>query len=120
MANLLAKFRIDFHDVVMIPDIAKKASDPIKDEFKTILTQANISDEEVLSNLEKTNRHLRLAELLREHSSDSETVVMTLPIPRKSSHSNQLWMAWLEIMSRNMPPMLFVRGNQTSVLTFYS
>eukprot|EP00095_Tigriopus_kingsejongensis_P001015 snap_masked-scaffold609_size125094-processed-gene-0.16 protein:Tk01015 transcript:snap_masked-scaffold609_size125094-processed-gene-0.16-mRNA-1 annotation:"af190129_1na+ k+ 2cl- cotransporter" len=76
MANLLAKFRIDFHDVVMIPDIAKKASDPIKDEFKTILTQANISDEEVLSNLEKTNRHLRLAELLREHSSDSETVVI--------------------------------------------
>ncbi|TRY67544.1 hypothetical protein TCAL_09074 [Tigriopus californicus] len=120
MANLLAKFRIDFHDVIMIPDIGKKASEETKAEFNTIVSQANITSEDLVTNLEKTNRHLRLAELLREHSMASETVIMTLPIPRKSSHSDQLWMAWLEIMSRDMPPMLFVRGNQTSVLTFYS
>ena len=32
--------------------------------------------EELASNKEKTNRHLRLSELLHEHSSDAELIVM--------------------------------------------
>ena len=44
----------------------------------------------------------------------------TLPMPRKGATPSKLYMAWLEIMTREMPPFLFVRGNQTSVLTFYS
>ena len=32
--------------------------------------------EELASNKEKTNRHLRLSELLQEHSSDAELIVM--------------------------------------------
>jgi hypothetical protein len=32
----------------------------------------------------------------------------------------QRWMAWLEALTANMPPFLLVRGNQTSVLTFFS
>lgn len=76
MANLLAKFRIDFHDVIMIPDIGKKASEETKNEFNAIVSDANITSEDLVTNLEKTNRHLRLAELLREHSICSETVIM--------------------------------------------
>lgn len=45
---------------------------------------------------------------------------MTLPMPRKGVVSAPLYMAWLEALSRDLPPFLFVRGNQTSVLTFYS
>lgn len=45
---------------------------------------------------------------------------MTLPMPRKNAVSAPLYMAWLESLSRGLPPLLFVRGNQSSVLTFYS
>ena len=41
-------------------------------------------------------------------------------MPRKGSTTSSLYMSWLDIMTRNMPPFLFVRGNQTSVLTFYT
>ena len=76
MASLLAKFRIDYSDVIVIPDVTKKAGDEIKAEFKTIIDKINIDEDELLANKEKTNRNLRLAELLREHSTDSEMVIM--------------------------------------------
>jgi solute carrier family 12 sodium/potassium/chloride transporter 2 len=31
-----------------------------------------------------------------------------------------LYLVWLELLTRDMPPTLLVRGNQSSVLTFYS
>jgi len=40
-------------------------------------------------------------------------------MPRKDVCSAPLYMAWLEMLSQNMPPFLFVRGNQINVLTFY-
>lgn len=69
---------------------------------------------------EKSNRQMRLRELLLEHSHDAELVVVTLPIPRKNVISAGTYLAWLELLTRDMPPVLLVRGNQTSVLTFYS
>lgn len=44
----------------------------------------------------------------------------TLPMPRKGSVGAPMYMAWLEALTANMPPFLLVRGNQSSVLTFYS
>ena len=41
-------------------------------------------------------------------------------MPRRSAVSAPLYMAWLETLTRDMPPMMLIRGNQTSVLTFYS
>jgi len=120
MASLLAKFRIDYSDVIVIPDVTKKAGDDIKTEFKSIIDKLNIAEEDLLANKEKTNRNLRLAELLREHSTESEMVIMTLPMPRKGATPPKLYMSWLEVVTRKMPPFLLVRGNQTSVLTFYS
>jgi solute carrier family 12 sodium/potassium/chloride transporter 2 len=40
-------------------------------------------------------------------------------MPRNESVSAMLYMAWLEALTANMPPFMLVRGNQTSVLTFY-
>ncbi|KAK7065462.1 hypothetical protein SK128_010049, partial [Halocaridina rubra] len=135
MANLLAKFRIDYSDVIVIPDVAKRAAESSRMEFDKLIEdfQAKSSEEiskedegtliceaELLGQREKTNRHLRLRELLLENSKDSSLVVMTLPMPRKSSVSAPLYMAWLETLTRDMPPFLLIRGNQTSVLTFYS
>ena len=79
MAALLAKFRIDYGDVTVIPDVTKKAKEATKTEFKEMIAKAEhgaIPDNELLSQKEKTNRHLRLAELLREHSYDAEMIMM--------------------------------------------
>ena len=51
---------------------------------------------------------------------DSPPFCRTLPMPRRDSQSAALYLSWLEVMTRGMPPFLLVRGNQTSVLTFYS
>lgn len=123
MAALLAKFRIDFSSVLVIPDVTKRASDSSRqrlNEKLDILPEGTISEEEMATNKEKTNRHLRLSELLQEHSKESEIVVMTLPMPRKGHVSAPLYLAWLDVMTENLPPTLLVRGNQSSVLTFYS
>lgn len=81
---------------------------------------ALITQDELLALQDKTSRHLRLREHLLENSAKSDLVVMTLPMPRKTVVSAPLYMAWLETLSRGLPPFLFVRGNHQSVLTFYS
>lgn len=69
---------------------------------------------------EKTYRQLRLREMLLEHSAKSNLIVMSLPMPRQGTVSAPLYMSWLEMLTKDMPPFLLVRGNQQSVLTFYS
>ncbi|XP_054285767.1 solute carrier family 12 member 1-like [Macrosteles quadrilineatus] len=130
MASLLAKFRIDYSDLKVIPDITKKPQDETVAQFESLIKELKISDDdedgvhitdaELLAMRDKTNRHLRLRELLLEHSTGSNLIVMTLPMPRKNVVTAMLYMSWLEVISRDMPPFLFVRGNQQSVLTFYS
>ncbi|XP_055689651.1 bumetanide-sensitive sodium-(potassium)-chloride cotransporter isoform X2 [Lutzomyia longipalpis] len=133
MASLLAKFRIDYSDLRLLPDITKKPQEETIKFFNDLLEEyrraqtrdgnqggVQITESELLAVKDKTNRYLRLREYLHEHSMKSDLVVMTLPMPRKSIVSAPLYMAWLESMSHKMPPFLFVRGNQSSVLTFYS
>ena len=132
MASLLSKFRIDYSALKVIPDISKPAQDSTKSFFDSLIATFQqtddpkatdddiIKDSELIAMKEKTNRHLRLRELLLEHSMEANLVVMTLPMPRKGAVSAPLYMAWLETLTRDMPPFLLVRGNHTSVLTFYS
>nr|CAD7597749.1 unnamed protein product [Timema genevievae] len=148
MASLLAKFRIDYSDLKIIPDITKKPQDSTMSFFDSLIEDFKQTDEEnegdnwgiteseLLATKDKTNRHLRLRELILENSTDANLIVIphsldptamltlcslrTLPMPRKNVVSASLYMAWLETLTRDMPPFLLVRGNQTSVLTFYS
>nr|XP_034182937.1 bumetanide-sensitive sodium-(potassium)-chloride cotransporter [Osmia lignaria]XP_034182938.1 bumetanide-sensitive sodium-(potassium)-chloride cotransporter [Osmia lignaria]XP_034182940.1 bumetanide-sensitive sodium-(potassium)-chloride cotransporter [Osmia lignaria] len=132
MASLLSKFRIDYSALKVIPDISKPAQESTKNFFNLLIENFQqtedpkatdddmIKESELLAMKEKTNRHLRLRELLLENSTEANLVVMTLPMPRKGAVSAPLYMAWLEILTRDMPPFLLVRGNHTSVLTFYS
>lgn len=79
MVSLLAKFRIDYSDVTIIPDVTKKAQDATVGEFNQILdgiAHQKPSEDDLLAHRVTTNRHLRLAELLREHSTNSEMVIM--------------------------------------------
>lgn len=127
MANLLGKFRIDYSSLTMVQDITESPQTETKQMFDDLIKKfaeesgdGSISATELATLAEKTNRQLRLRELLRLNSADARLVVMSLPMPRKGSVSAPLYMAWLEMLSRDMPPVLFVRGNHTSVLTFYS
>ncbi|XP_021936580.1 solute carrier family 12 member 1 isoform X2 [Zootermopsis nevadensis] len=136
MASLLAKFRIDYSDLMVIPDITKKPLETTVSFFESLISEFKqmegstdggtsddpmaITEAELLAMNDKTNRHLRLRELVMENSLEANLIVMTLPMPRKNVVSATLYMAWLETLTKDMPPFLLVRGNQTSVLTFYS
>jgi len=135
MAQLLSKFRIECQDITIITDIGKLPTEKSKQEFNTLMkpfildedngeTQEEFpwktTEDEMLLLKEKTNRQMRLRELMQQHSADASLIVMTLPVPRKGTCSSSLYMGWLETLTRDMPPILLLRGNQASVLTFYS
>ncbi|XP_049837756.1 bumetanide-sensitive sodium-(potassium)-chloride cotransporter-like isoform X3 [Schistocerca gregaria] len=133
MASLLAKFRIDYSDVKVITDITRKPQESTYAFFNELISGfklaennhntgdgVHIKEEELRSMADKTNRHIRLRELMMENSNNANLIVMTLPMPRKNAVSAALYMAWLETLTNGMPPFLLVRGNQSSVLTFYS
>ncbi|XP_053556068.1 solute carrier family 12 member 2-like [Bombina bombina] len=141
MATLLSKFRIDYSDIIIIGDINKKPREESIKYFYDLVDPYRlyegdfdkesademrrrepwkISDDELEMLKEKTQRQIRLNELLHEHSSSANLIVMTMPVARKGAVSNALYMAWLDILSNDLPPVLLIRGNHRNVLTFYS
>ena len=50
----------------------------------------------------------------------SDLIVVTLPMVRVNTCPAALYLAWLETITSDLPPTLLLRGNQESVLTFYS
>ena len=57
MANLLAKFRIDYSDVIVIPDVTKKAGEAIQ------LTKYTNLKKNILSYLKKCAKNERVVNL---------------------------------------------------------
>ncbi|OXU26603.1 hypothetical protein TSAR_006261, partial [Trichomalopsis sarcophagae] len=131
MAEIMAKFRIKYTSLKMVDDISVQPKQETQDFFDKVISEFRkndasdnaecvVTDAELQSLRDKTFRQLRLRELLLENSSQSTMVVMSLPMPRKGALSAPLYMAWLEALTRDMPPTLLIRGNHSSVLTFYS
>uniref|UniRef100_A0A3B3XA99 Solute carrier family 12 member 1 n=1 Tax=Poecilia mexicana TaxID=48701 RepID=A0A3B3XA99_9TELE len=141
MRSLLHKFRIKCIDITVVDDIhikprndnIKKLEDMIepfrlhegskgRDQAAGIQKEYpwKITDAELSSFEEKTHLQVRLNELLQEHSKSANLIVLSLPIARKGSISDFLYMAWLDILTKDLPPTMLVRGNHKSVLTFYS
>ncbi|XP_057688066.1 solute carrier family 12 member 2-like [Corythoichthys intestinalis] len=141
MATLLSRFRIDFSDINVLGDINTKPKKHNKLWFKALVESYRLKeedmDQEAAERLKaeqpwritdnelelykaKSNRQIRLNELLKEHSGDAKLIVMTMPLARKGVVSSALYMCWLETLSKELPPLMLVRGNHQSVLTFYS
>ncbi|KRY36123.1 Solute carrier family 12 member 2 [Trichinella spiralis] len=133
---LLAKFRISYASVYVLPDLltipAKATVDKFHNLLKAFMVDENSSNcdfqlgdlfitDEHLRNLQgRINRQLLAYELLQKHSKEATLVVVSLPVPRKGREPAYLYMTFLEMLSQDLPPVLFVRGNQKTVLTFYS
>uniref|UniRef100_A0A182JS22 Uncharacterized protein n=1 Tax=Anopheles christyi TaxID=43041 RepID=A0A182JS22_9DIPT len=130
MANLLSKLRLDYSSLVMLQDVTQPPQPETVQMHQQLLksfehmpahlSPPELSSPERVALAEKTHRQLRLREMLLEHSVEARLIVMSMPMPRLGTVSASLYMSWLEMLSKDMPPMLLVRGNQTSVLTFYS
>ncbi|XP_043102801.1 solute carrier family 12 member 2-like isoform X2 [Puntigrus tetrazona] len=141
MAALLSKFRIDFSDITVLGDINTKPKKHNKNMFEEMIEPYRlkeddmeqeaaeklkaeepwrITDNELELYRAKSNRQIRLNELLKEHSSTANLIVITMPLARKGTVSSALYMTWLDTLSKDLPPILLVRGNHQSVLTFYS
>ncbi|XP_017780455.1 PREDICTED: bumetanide-sensitive sodium-(potassium)-chloride cotransporter [Nicrophorus vespilloides] len=129
MADLLMKFRLKYYSLEMV-QISDKPKASTIEFFDNLIEgflvedataeEGKVTELELAALQEKTYRQLRLRELLLENSKDSNLIVMSLPMPRKGTVSAPLYMAWLEALTKDLPPYLLIRGNQQSVLTFYS
>ena len=117
MIALLGKFRIEAEDVIIISDATKKPGDSTLAAFTKL---SPLEEESLAPHREKTNFYLRISEVVRDYSSQAALIVMTLPVIKFGSVPAPLYLSWLDMLTRDSPPTLLLRGNQDSVLTFYS
>ncbi|KAM9481382.1 solute carrier family 12 member 1 [Clarias gariepinus] len=137
--SLLNKFRIKCLDIIIITDLHIRptteklyliyiapfrlyegSKDTAEAEALRKENPWKITDAELDRFEEKTTLQVRLNELLQESSRAAKLIILSMPIARKGSVSDHLYMSWLEVLTKNLPPTVLVRGNHKSVLTFYS
>ncbi|KAM4707028.1 solute carrier family 12 member 3-like [Discoglossus pictus] len=135
MLSLLEKFRLGFHDVVVLTDTEQKPEPKNMKLFENLigpylvkgqmgeepgLPPWAITEHDLLNNINKSERFMRMNEILQMNSQDAALIAINLPIAPKSACPSSLYMAWLETMSRDLnPPIIFIRGNQQDTLTVY-
>ncbi|KPJ21469.1 Solute carrier family 12 member 2 [Papilio machaon] len=131
MASLLSKFRIDYSALKMVSDVNKKPRDTTLAYFDKLVApfmttddnvdNMGITEADLLAARDRTHRHLRLRELIAQHSSGARLVCVTQPMPRRRAVvPPALYLAWLAALATANERVLLVRGNHAAVLTFYS
>uniref|UniRef100_A0A670J5M7 Solute carrier family 12 member 3 n=1 Tax=Podarcis muralis TaxID=64176 RepID=A0A670J5M7_PODMU len=138
---LLTKFRLGFTEVVVLPEIMWRPEETSRKEFEDIIAPFRlnegqkgqetveemqkdapwkVTDEDLRVYKKKSEQHMRLHEILQDHSRNAALIVMSLPVVRKGACPSALYMAWLEMVSKGLhPPVVFIRGNQEDALTLY-
>ncbi|KAI6243455.1 Solute carrier family 12 member 1 [Aphelenchoides fujianensis] len=124
---IMKKFRINFDLVQVLHDDDSELFEETESEYEQLVKQVNKNGEkqcipeEVLTRYSDQTRGLmRQRELLLQYSKASSLVILSLPSGVAPVVTCPLYMLWLELLSGDMPPTLFVRGNQTPVLTFFA
>lgn len=131
VSNLMSKFRIEFSEIKILPDVQTKPQQENINKFSALVKpfvrendqkerDCDITEDDLENFQKKTYRQIRINELIKKHSSKADLIVVTLPIVRVNSCPAALYLAWLETITKDLPPTLLLRGNQESVLTFYS
>ncbi|XP_019733806.1 solute carrier family 12 member 3 isoform X1 [Hippocampus comes] len=140
--TLIKKFRLGFHDVEVLPDLFQKPQPGNIHQFEKMMSSFKldtnpktesdsgssraqeepwwITDQDLERNRAKSFRQIRLNEILQDYSREATLIVITMPVGRRGVCPSILYLAWLELLSRDLSsPVLLVRGNQENVLTFY-
>uniref|UniRef100_A0A673IM99 Solute carrier family 12 member 2-like n=1 Tax=Sinocyclocheilus rhinocerous TaxID=307959 RepID=A0A673IM99_9TELE len=132
MAALLSKFRIDFSDITVLGDINIKPKN--KKMFEEMIEPYRLNEDDMEQEAAeklKAEEPWRITdnelELYRAKVTISYSYIalrwhsyVTMPLARKGTVSSALYMTWLDTLTKDLPPILLVRGNHQSVLTFYS
>ncbi|OHT09601.1 Amino acid permease family protein [Tritrichomonas foetus] len=116
IATLLYKFRIKAEPVVIETSINDEVPTPMAQ------TQWNKMVDELQLQMDKessimTHKYLIVSDLVREYSSGSSFVALTMMVPRDTI-DQKLFMAWLEVLSGIKVPFCFVRGNGENTLSW--
>ncbi|KAJ8382496.1 hypothetical protein SKAU_G00032740 [Synaphobranchus kaupii] len=140
MVLLLQKFRLDIHDVIVMTDSERPPNSKNLKRFEDITAPFRlreglhgeaalqelkrdcpwkVSDKELEALRLKSERKVRLNEIIRKNSKQAALVLVTLPVPQTDCPCS-LYMAWLDTLTYGLHcPALLIRGNQQNVLTFY-
>ncbi|ETE69997.1 Solute carrier family 12 member 3, partial [Ophiophagus hannah] len=138
---LLDKFRLGFSEVVVLPEIMWKPEETSYKEFEDLIAPYRLNEgqkdaetieamkkempwkitsEDLRIYKKKSEQHMRLHEVLQDHSRNAALIIISLPVVRKGACPSSLYMAWLETVSKDLhPPIVFIRGNQEDALTLY-
>ncbi|CAD5228295.1 unnamed protein product [Bursaphelenchus xylophilus] len=125
MIVLMKKFRLKFKDIIVLSDVGTKLMGTTLHDYNVEIKEFRGEEPGLISQMEwtcheaKTMKNLRISELLQEHSKSADLVVLSMPVPRKHM-SYALYLSWLHQLTKNLPPTVLIRGNQESVLTFYT
>eukprot|EP00067_Danio_rerio_P008656 NP_001154850.1 solute carrier family 12, member 10.1 [Danio rerio] len=140
MKTLLQRFRLDVHDVIVMTDSKRQplAKNMQRFEDTVALFRLNdaqldertaqqqrmenpwkVTDKQMDALRLKSERKVRLNEIIRRNSQHAALVLVSLPVPQADCPSS-LYMAWLDTLSCGLHcPVLLIRGNQQNVMTFY-
>ena len=116
MADLLYKERINA-EVIVIEVVSDIHILPLTlHSWKELMTHMSRTDR--AQNIDKkTFRILLLSDYIRQYSSDSSFIAFAMPLPEHHSEP-EIFMAYLEMLSRIQKPFLFVIGNGEQVLNW--
>ncbi|XP_054159626.1 solute carrier family 12 member 1-like [Oppia nitens] len=131
LLQLMSKLRIPCTDVLVFAESDLEITEKSELKFNEIITKfivkndlkapndITVTNEEVERYKDRTNKYLKLRQLLIENSSNTILTVMTLPMANKQI-SVSLYMSWLEVLTNltdsetdcfyRMPPFLLIRG----------
>ncbi|XP_073693536.1 solute carrier family 12 member 3-like [Garra rufa] len=140
MMTLLQRFRLDVHDVIVMTDSERPPLAKTMKRFEETLAPFRLNEgqldertvqqqrtefpwkvtDKVMDALRlKSERKVRLNEIIRRNSKHAALVLVSLPVPQVDCPSS-LYMAWLNTLSCGIHcPVLLIRGNQQNVMTFY-
>ncbi|CAJ0578514.1 unnamed protein product, partial [Mesorhabditis spiculigera] len=119
MLTKLRKYGLHTDDLHVLSTFDEMPAKEIQEDFASKIQYLNndlvspgqgyTSNRELKSMEERTMKYLRIAELLRENSGTADMIVVTLPQTRAEEVSPTLLMAWLDVISDRLPPVLLDR-----------